>query len=417
MKLKRLLLIIVLILSAANLFAQSSSELKKKKQALQREIDLLQKNANKAATNKKLTLNQINNLNAQIRLREDKISVINTEIKGLDNQIHENTNSVKKLKGQLGGLRKEYADMIRFAQRNRNAYEKMMFIFASRDFHQAYMRMKYIKQISTHRKRQAGYIEVKQKNLNYKIVVLDRNLKEKSSLVQEQLSEKDKLGENKNKQSQALNKFSKQESQLKQDIALRKKQQARLDRDISSAIAREIAAARKRAEEAERLAAAKAKAANKPKPAAAKAKTNAEYLTASPKSAKLNADFERNRGSLPYPVSGTITEKFGKHMEGQASYVNNGVNIETAPGASVHAVFNGEVRSVACPGGTCYVLIKHGQYFTVYQNLKSVTVKVGDNVTTSQPIGVVANTYGQNIMQFQIIRIKNFLNPEGWIRK
>ena len=417
MKLKRLLFIILFLVAAPNLFAQSSSELKKRKQALQREIDLLQKNANKAATNKKLTLNEINNLNTRIKLMQDKISVINSEIKGLDNQIHENTRTVKNLKGQLGGLRKEYADMIRFAQRNRNAYERMMFIFASRDFHQAYMRMKYIQQISAYRKKQAGYIEVKEKNLQYKIVVLDKNLKEKSELIQEQLSEKDKLGQNKDKQAQALNKYSKQESQLKQDIALRKKKQARLDGDIRAAIAREIEAARKKVEEAERLAAAKAKAANKPKPTATKAKTNADYLTANPKSAKLNADFERNRGALSYPVNGTITEKFGPHLEGQAKYVNNGVNIETSAGASVKAVFNGEVRSVACPQGTCYVLIKHGQYFTVYQNLKSVSVKVGDNVTTNQSIGVVANLYGQNMLQFQIIRIKQFLNPEGWIRR
>ncbi|TCD00056.1 murein hydrolase activator EnvC family protein [Pedobacter psychroterrae] len=417
MKLKRLLFILLLIIATPNLFAQSSSELKRKKQALQREIELLQKNANKAATNKKLTLNQINNLNAQIGLMQNKIEVINSEIKGLDNRIHENTNSVKNLKGQLGSLRKEYANMIRFAQRNRNSYERMMFIFASKDFYQAYMRMKHIQQVGAYRKKQAGYIEVKEKNLKYEIVILDKNLKEKSHLVQEQLSEKDKLGQSKNKQSQALTKFSKQEQQLKQDIVLRKKKQASLDRDISTAIAREIAAARKKVEEEERKAAAKAKAANKPKPVVAKAKTSAEYLTASPKAAKLSSDFERNRGSLPYPVNGTITERFGKHMEGQATYVNNGVNIETSEGASVKAVFNGEVRSVACPGGTCYILIKHGQYFTVYQNLKSVSVSVGDNVTTNQAIGVVASTYGQNMLQFQIIRSKDFLNPEGWIRK
>jgi len=416
MKLKRLLFIFLLIIAVPNLFAQSSLELKKKKLALQREIELLQKNANKAATNKKLTLNQINNLNAQIGLMQNKIEVINSEIKGLDNRIHENNNSVKNLKGQLGDLRKEYANMIRFAQRNRNSYERMMFIFASRDFYQAYMRMKYIQQVGAYRKKQAGYIEVKEKNLKHEIVILDKNLKEKNHLVQEQLSEKDKLGQSKNKQSQALTKFSKQEQQLKQDIALRKKKQASLDRDISAAIAREIAAARKKVEEEERRAAAKARAANKPEPVA-KAKTSAEYLTASPKAAKLSTDFERNRGSLPYPANGTITERFGKHMEGQASYINNGVNIETSAGASVRAVFNGEVRSVACPGGTCYILIKHGQYFTVYQNLKSVSVSVGDNVTTNQTIGVVASTYGQNTLQFQIIRSKDFLNPEGWIRK
>lgn len=416
MKLKRVLFVVLLLFAGVNLFAQSSLELKKKKQALQREIDLLQKNAASVAKNKKLTQNQINSLNAKIGLMQEKIEVINSEIRGLDNQIHENTNSVKNLRGQLGNLKKEYAGMLRFAQRNRNAYERMMFIFASRDFHQAYKRMKYIQQFGAYRKRQAGYIEVKQKDLKYKIVVLDKNLKEKSSLVNEQLEEKDKLGESKEEQSKVLSKYSKQEQQYKQDIALRRKKQSKLDGDIRAAIAREIALARKKAEEAERLAAARAKAKNKPAPPAAKAKTNAEYLTASPKAAKLSSDFERSRGALPWPVNGTITERFGKHKEGQASYTNNGINIETAPGAAVHAVFNGEVRSVACPGGTCYVLIKHGQYFTVYQNLKSVSVSVGSTVTTNQTIGTVASSYGENVLQFQVIRSKDFLNPEGWIK-
>jgi septal ring factor EnvC (AmiA/AmiB activator) len=417
MKLFKLLLILFVIFLSTDAIAQSSAELKRKKEALQREIDLLQKNANIAASSKKLTLSQINSLNAKIRLMQNKIGVINSEMKNLDNQIHENTNVVHTLKEQLDQLRKEYASMIRFAQRNRNAYDKMMFIFAASDFNQAYKRITYLQQFSNYRRKQSDYITGKEKDLSYKIVILDKNLKAKSSLLEEQESERNKLGKSKTEQAKVLNKFSREERQYKKDIAARRKLQVQLDRSIRTAIAREIEIERKKAEAEERLAAANAAADNKPAPAT-KARSNAGYLNATPEAAKLSNAFESNRGSLPWPVAaGSITERFGNHMEGQASYTNDGVNIETAQGAAVRAVFNGKVTTIRNQFGKYFVLIKHGEYFTVYQNLKSVSVAQGDEVTTKQTIGTVADNEGTPQLQFQIRRGMNAQNPEGWIAK
>lgn len=417
MKLSKLLFLLFFIFSASAAVAQSSAELKRKKEALQREIDLLQKNANKAANNKKLTLGEIKALNAKIGLMQNKISVINSEIKNLDNAIHENTNTVHNLKGQLGQLKKEYASMIRFAQRNKNAYDKMMFIFAAADFNQAYKRIKYLQQFGQYRKKQADYIQGKQKDLNYKIVILDKNLKEKSNLLHEQENERNKLGKNKSQQAAVLNRFSKQEKQLKQDIAARRRQQAQLDRSIRAAIAREIEIARRKAEEEARAAAAKAKAENKPAPAAAaKPKTSGGYLTATPESAKLSAQFEGNRGSLPWPVTmATVTQKFGRYMVDQASGVNDGIDIETQEGAAVRAVFNGKVSKVGSVEGKSYVLIMHGGYFTVYSNLRSVSVSQGETVSTRQNIGVVATNDGRPELKFQIWRGSAPQNPEAWL--
>ncbi|MDR6786191.1 septal ring factor EnvC (AmiA/AmiB activator) [Pedobacter africanus] len=435
MKLRKsliLLLFVFFTFVTSAVFAQSSAELKRKKEAIQREIELLQRNLTKTAKSKKLTLGQISALNAKINLMQDKITVINSEIKNLDNQIHENTNTVISLKGQLSQLKKEYGAMIRFAQRNKNAYDKMMFIFAAKDFNQAYKRIKYLQQFGQYRKKQAGYIQGTQKDLNNKIVVLDKNLKEKSNLLHEQENEKDKLGKNKSEQSAVLNKYAKQEKQFKQDIANRKKQQAQIDRSIRAAIAREIALERKRAEEAARAAAAKAKAAaaaaaakakaeNRPAPVAppvAKPKAGGDYLAATPEAAKLSAAFESNRGSLPWPVAaGTITERFGSHKIGQANYDRPGITIQTAEGASVRAVFNGEVRMVSSIMGGYYVLIRHGQFFTVYSNLKTVSVGVGDKVATKQTIGSVALNAGVPQMEFQIFRGTAKQNPEAWIAR
>ncbi|MEJ7557671.1 MAG: peptidoglycan DD-metalloendopeptidase family protein [Pedobacter sp.] len=440
---KPLCALLTLILCGILAFGQSNpAALRKKKEQLQREIDQLQRNANKAASNKNLTIKQIADLNKKISLMQEKMDVINSEMRSLDQEIHKNSKTVNNLHGQLSELKKEYASMIRFAQKNQNSYTKMMFIFASSDFHQAYMRMKYLRQFGDYRKKQAGFIEGKEKDLKYKIVILDKNLREKGSLMKEQESEKTKLGQSKQEQDQALNKYSAEEKKFRQGIVERRKKQTVIDGQIRAAILRDIAIAKRKAEEAARLElarkkaaaereriaqaklraaeVAKAKAANKPIPAApvaTKKEPEAERPTTVPTVlTKLSSDFERNRGSLPRPVAGRITEGFGKHNEGQAVYYNDGINLEPDENAAVHAVFDGTVKQVASPYGKYYVLISHGLYYTVYHNLKSVSVSVGEKVSTNQAIGVVANEAGKPHLQFQIWKGLKAQNPAGWIR-
>ncbi|PWS27263.1 peptidase M23 [Pedobacter yonginense] len=434
MKVHKLLFILFFSCFAFMASAQTESQLRKKKEAIEREIEQLQRNLNKTASGKKLTLQQINAINAQIRLRQDKIGTINSEIKNLDNQISQNTNTVHTLQGQLGDLKKEYAGMIRFAQRNRNSYDKMMFIFAAKDFNQAYKRIKYLQQFSQYRKKQAGYIENTQQDLNGKIKVLDKTLKEKSTLLREQEEERARLGKDKSQQSVALSKLTKQERQFKQDISSKKREQQQIDRAIRAAIQRAIEEARRKAAEEARLAAAKAaaearaaeakaKAENKPVPKtntapATKEKTTSELLTATPETARLSAGFENNRGRLPWPVAtGSITERYGLHKVDLASYTNDGVDITTNDGATVRAVFAGKVVMVQNIMGRTAVVISHGEYFTVYQNLRGVSVSVGNSVDTKQAIGSVANTGDDAILKFQIRRGQSTLNPEAWISK
>lgn len=420
---KRALVFVVFMFLCASSFAQTSRELKRKKEALQREIDLAQKNLNKTTSGKKLTLGQINALKSQIRLRQEKISTINSEMKNLDHKIVDNTNKVHNLQTRLADLKKEYAGMIRFAQRNKNSYDKMMFIFAARDFNQAYKRIKYLQQFGQYRKKQATYIQGVEKQLNNQIVVLDKDLKNKGSLLKEQEGEKSKLDKNRTQQTAVLVKLSKQEKQFKQDISKKKQQQNAIDREIRAVIAREIAAARKKAEEEERererVAAAKAKAENKDAPTvAAKPKTTSEALRSTPEAARLSDAFEANRGSLPSPVAvGYITAKFGTYMVDQASARHDGVVFQTGDGATVRAVFNGTVSTVFEKFGKYYVIIKHGEYFTVYENLKSASVGRGDKVSTKQTIGVAGVSDGVPELGFQIHRGSTPQNPESWLAR
>lgn len=424
MKLNKLFLSLLFIALSSAVFAQSMEQLKRNKEALDRQLELAQKNLNKTVNGKKLTLTQINTIKGQVRMYQQKISIINSEMKNLDNQINENTGKVHNLQGRLADLKKEYAGMIRFAQRNRNSYDKMMFIFASSDFNQAYKRIKYLQQFGQYRKKQAAYITGTEKELSDKIVVLDKNLKSKNNLLKEQLNEKVKLDKKKSEQTVVLNQLSNQEKQISQDIQKKRREQADISRKIQAEIRRQIELERKReeerAKEEQRIAAAKAKAENRPIPVApvSKPKTNSELLRATPEAERLSSAFESNRGSLPAPVAnGYITGRFGTYMVDQASGKNEGVTYQTSEGASVRAVFNGKVGYIGNAYGKYFVLIKHGEYFTVYQNLKSVNVATGQSVTTKQNIGVAGMNEGVPEVGFQVIKGAAHQNPESWLAK
>ncbi len=424
MNLNKLFLSLIFVFFCSTAIAQTAKELTRKKEALERQIVEAQNNLKKTVNGKKLTIGQINAIKAQIRLRQDKISTINSEIKNLDQQITENTGKVQNLKTRLSDLKKEYAGMIRFAQRNRNSYDKMMFIFASSDFNQAYKRIKYLQQFGQYRKKQAAYIQGTEKELSNQIVVLDKSLKSKSSLLKEEVNEKSKLDKNRNEQSVVLNKLSKQEKQFNQDIKKRRQQQDAIDKQIRAAIKREIEIARKKAEdearEANRIAAAKAKAENRPAPVVEtiKAKSNSEVLRATPEAAKLSESFESNKGSLPSPVAnGYITSRFGTFMFGQAVDKHDGITYQTSENAAVRAVFSGKVTTVQAAMGRFFVIINHGEYFTVYQNLKSVSVAKNDKVSTKETIGTAGLAGDVAEVQFQIHRGSSALNPESWIAR
>ncbi len=424
MKLNKLFLSLLFIALSSAAFAQSMEQLKRNKEALDRQLELAQKNLNKTVSGKRLTLTQINTIKGQVRMYQQKISIINSEMKNLDNQIHENTGKVHNLQGRLADLKNEYAGMIRFAQRNRNSYDKMMFIFASSDFNQAYKRIKYLQQFGQYRKKQAAYIQGTEKELSDKIVVLDKNLKNKNSLLKEQLSEKVKLDKKKSEQTVVLNQLSSQEKQISQDIQKKRREQEAINRQIRAEIQRQIALERKREEERikeeQRVAAAKAKAENRPAPVVVPTKkmTDSELLRATPEAAKLSDAFESNRGSLPAPVAnGYITGHFGKFMVDQASDKNDGVTYQTSEGAGVRAVFNGTVGTVIPIMGRYNVIIRHGAYFTIYQNLKSVSVSSGQKVTTKQNIGTAGLNSGVAEINFQINKGGIPQNPESWLAK
>ncbi len=419
MKVLNFFLFLIVFSIAGQAFGQSSADLKRRKDALSREIESLNRSLNQTSSSKKLSLKQIKALNAQIQLRQEKINTINSEVRLLENQISENNNTVHTLQSQLEKLKKEYADMVLFAFKNQNAYSKLMFIFASRDFNQAYKRLKYVQQVGEYRKKQANYIEETQKNLHVKIGQLDQNKKQKNNLLNDQQNEKQTLGKEKNTQSKVLTGLSRQESNLKKEITRKQKETGILNRAIQTAIRREIEAENKRIAAAAAAAAAKAKAENREAPKVKAVSKGSGILAATPESAKLSSEFLDNRGRLPYPVaSGFITEGFGRHSYGSnVTLENNGVDIKTAAGSSVRSVFSGEVRKVFNVGGSYVVMIRHGEYFTTYSNLRSVSVSVGQKVGIKQAIGTVITdpNDGTTEVHFEIWKGTSPVNPSSWL--
>jgi len=422
MMVKKAFLFLFFIGFAMHSFAQSSSELKRKRDKITEELDKLNDEYTKISRDKRTSLKQLSLLKAQIDLREDKIKTANSEIRLLDHQISDNSNNVRSLQSQLDQLKKQYAAMVLFAFKNQNAYNKLMFIFAANDFNQAYKRLKYMQQFAEYRQRQAGYIQGTQKDLHVKIVALDQDKKEKNSILIDQEKEKEKLGKEKDNQAQVVSSLSKEEKRTKLAMTQQNKLLRQIKNSISSAIRKEFEEARRKEEAAARLAAAnaaaKAKAENKPVAVAKPASKNSEVLSATPESAKLSNDFLDNRGRLPWPVAnGVIVGKFGMNYTQGIKSENSGIDIKTSEGAAVRAVFAGEVSRVQNLEGSYLVVIKHGTYFTAYVYLRSVSVSAGQKVSLKQTIGTagVDPESGDSQVHFELWKNLVPQNPQGWI--
>jgi septal ring factor EnvC (AmiA/AmiB activator) len=419
MRFLKLVTFLLLMISLQSAFGQSSSALKKRKEAITREIEELKRSRSKIDKNKKLSLNQINLLNTQIRLREDKIRTINTEIKMLDTKIISSTTEVISLQTNLNKLKAQYSKMIVFAFKNQGAYNKLMFIFASHNFNQAYMRLRYIQQVGTFRKRQAKEIITTQISLKKQINELDQNKKEKTNLLMDQIVEKQTLGKDKEQQSKILTGLTKKQKELQQQLSRKQREANTLNKAIQEAIRKEILAAQRKEAERRRLAAA-AEAASKAKKNTVKPKpvaSGSSILASSPEDAKLSSSFLGSRGRMQKPAQGIITQGFGQQKFNNVTIFNPGINIKTAPGANVYAVYGGKVSKVIYLVNSYTIIIRHGEYFSIYSKLKNTSVAAGQEVTVRQSIGQVATDITEDLteMQFQIWKGGTPVNPSGWI--
>jgi septal ring factor EnvC (AmiA/AmiB activator) len=417
MKFLKVLFFLVCVIGILNVCAQSSDQLKRDRDRLTDELDKLNREYNETVSNKKSTIKQLNILRAQINLREKKIDNINTEVRNLNSEIAENTNTVHSLEQQLGQLREEYKAMVLFAYHNKSSYNKLMFVFAAKDFNQAYKRLKYLQEFAAYRKRQAGYIEEKERELHGRRVQLDKTKEEKRNILLEQQKEKENLGKERSNQQKVASSLTKQESRL---VAQRRELRRKIEAATREFIRKTLEEERKK-QEAERLAAAaRAKAANKDAPAAAPVarRTDSQVFNATPEAAALSSSFLGNRGRLPWPVAvGQIIQGFGNNKVDGINIDNSGIDIRTSGGTAVRTVFEGQVKKVQEIMGTIMVVVQHGEYFSVYSDLRSASVSVGQKVSTKQTVGTVATnaSTGETSVHFELYKTGVQVDPEPWL--
>lgn len=419
---KKIIFSIAFVCFAVGLsFGQSSAELKKQRERIDAEIATIQKGLRAKLQEKLLSQNEVTALSKQLNLREDKIGTINKELQIISNQITKNTREVAALEAELEKMRQDYKKMILFAFRNKNAYSKMMFIFASRDFNQGFKRVKYLQQFNDARKIKAAEIEGTQKQIQLKLAQLEVDKQTQAKLLAEQRAERDVISKDRANHQQELSKLVREERGFQSQLTSKQQEKKRLDAAIRNAIAREVAAAKRLEEERRRkLAEEEAKRSGTTVVEAEKKiaeKTGSNVLNSTPEATRLSADFKSNRGRLPWPVAqGNIISAFGrKTVERGVTVDDLDVGIRTGSNASVRAVFDGEVAQ-ALPG---LIVIRHGEFFTTYSNLKSHSVRRGEKISRGQTIGTVDDDpdRGFPVLNFGVYQGQNPQDPSGWLAR
>lgn len=390
-----LVLVFLLIAGAPSLSGQSSAELKAKRQQLLEEIKANTQQLNSTRRDKAAAVQQLAILQNQIRAREELITTLQQEIAQTDASINRATEVVEALSDDVDRLKTEFSQLLQAAYRARLQHSWLSFLLSSENFNEAFRRWQYLRQYQRFRSRQARLIVATQKSLEAKLVQLAERRDEKQLLLRTEQQQQTAIGREKNAQDQLLNRLKKSEAQLLREIQEQKLAQEKLNAAIESAIVAEIDRMRR------------AERANTPAAATAKAdRTSA------------NSTFSTQRGRLPWPVSSrTINRKFGRQPHPTVKGVeisNNGIDIDIQGTNKVKVVANGTVVSTHfVPGFRNMILVRHGEYYTVYSNLESVYVSSQEEVSAGQEIGQISESAGD--LHFEVWRQKERLNPERWI--
>lgn len=391
-----------------NATAQTNKQqlLEEKRQTLLKEISQINQLLFKTKKKEKSILSEVENLDNSISTRENLIRVTNQQANLLTREINTNQTKIKQLREELKILKEDYATMILKSYKSKSLQNKIMFLFSSQNFLQAYKRLKYINQYTKHRKQQGEQIS----KMTLALQTINKDLLEqkkiKKQLIDANKIEKQKLSQQQQEQKELISSLKKNESTYTSQIKSKQKQAAKIDKQIDALIAAAIAASNKTS---------KGNTSNK---------TSSKTFTLTAEAKALATKFTNNKGKLPWPVkTGIVVKRFGTTRHPQLANVTtycSGVELATDKNSQARAVFNGEVMQIQkLKGANKAIFIQHGNYITVYSNLTNITVKKGDKVTTKQALGkIVTNpTTDKTILKFLIYNNTTKLNPADWIYK
>ncbi len=429
---KTFLIFLLLTVTASGVFAQPQSreQLEKQRQELKKEIEQTEKMLQKNKTATRESLLQWRLINKKVNLQGKVIDNISKDLNVLNNNIYTIQRDINRYNRLLDTLKQEYAKSMVYAYKNRSNYDFLNFIFSASDFNDAIKRITYLKSYRNYREMQGENILRTQEQRRKRIAELNGTKVKKNETLKEQSKEMSTLASEQKEKDRILAELKKQGKQLNQQIAAKQKQMKKVNSAIAAAIKRAQEEAMREARlKAEREKAAAAKAAAeatpgtpaKPAPKPTKpAKKPGESVLLNEGNIALNNSFERNKGSLPWPVDrGTVLMHYGNNtLPSGSTLVNPSVTIASDIGSTVKAVFNGTVSVVQSVDDMQVVIIQHGRYFTTYSNLSGVSVSKGQEVSTGQSIGRVAPNYdGVGVIDFLMSNEVSNFDPESWLRK
>ncbi|OXA80573.1 Septal ring factor EnvC, activator of murein hydrolases AmiA and AmiB [Flavobacterium aquidurense] len=413
----KFLLSLIFICATTFTWAQDSQQekLEQRKAQIQQEIRDNEKMLQSVKKKEKSAVNVFLIQANKIKLKEKLINTTAKQEKLLSNDMYINQVQVNKLKKELTVLKEDYSKMILKSYKSRSEQSRAMFILSSESFLQAYKRAQYLKQYTNFRKNQGLEIQSKTAQLVDFNAKLDGQRQVKKKIIAENQKEKVSLEIEKKEQQKLVNSIKKDKNKIIADTRTKQAEAKRIDRQIDRLIREAIA-------EANRKAAAE-RAKENPGSTAPAAPVSSSKIALTPEGKILAADFKANRGKLPWPVEkGFISLGYGDQQHPlypNLTVHNSGVEITTESGATARAVFEGTVSSVIVLSPiNRAVMIQHGDYFTVYQNLSQVFVEKGDKVSIKQSIGKVRTSgdTGKTIIKFLILQNTSNNNPEGWLQ-
>lgn len=436
---KRVALMKISLLLICSVFLFGNGWAQKKSDQLQAEQNKLEK---KLSTTKSLlekvkrgtqnSLSELKLIETQVRDREELVQNVDNQIRGAELTISSKSQEVKLLQKKVLTLKEQYKRLLIYAYKHRNKYGKMMYIFSSSNYFEAVKRNNYLRRVSDIQRKQFKLIKQSQRFIKTEITSIKTEKEKKEELLVLKIEEKNKMLSDKEKKQQALNKLKKDETKLLADLKTTERQKTELKRRIKQAIEKEIAEAEAKARKEQQRKEAKAAPSGNNATTSSTANASAKpaekklVITETKESVALSKNFESNRGRLPWPVlKGSIVEGYGKNPHPTIPNVytnNNGIDIGAPRNAQVRSVFQGEVTSVLnIPGAGKVIIIKHGNYRTVYSNLQEVYVSVGANVGTKQAIGslLTESDGGLSTAHFEIHQVINGtvqrINPTLWL--
>lgn len=436
-----LLLVLLSFAAGAQSISQTRRALEEQRNRLQQDIKRVSEDLKKVQSHRHHTMTQLRVLQNKLNLRNKLIRNLNTEIAYINDDIQKANHDIKSLQRQLDTLRNEYAKMVVYAYKNQNSYNMLNFILSANSFNDAIKRFQYLKQYREYREHEAKNIIRTQGQLKKKLDTLTNMRRKRSSALASAKEQRGNVIAEKEVKDSIVNTLKGHEKDLMASIEAKKAASRKVSQKIADVIRQQIEEARRRAvEEARRRAVEEARkralagaeeneqahpesseAQNEPSTPSATVSPPTNILEATPQAKALSENFEANRGKLPWPVSRAIVVgTFGVHQHPVLSKVqvdNDGITLQTTTDAVVKSVFKGEVVAVSPISGRWLIVIRHGQYFTVYSNLEAATVSRGDKVGTLQPIGIAYTnpSTGDTDFDFKIYKSKVAVDPLDWL--